>query len=175
MTVLIVIAVILLSSAATVSFRPAMPPALPAYAGLWVLDFSGLIDPDRQLMVFWGIATFIAVLIGMAMPMRRGTRRGGYTSVAAGTIIGMLAGIYTYPGAGIVCGSFLGALIGYVLYRRSPRGNRDRSPFITSFCGIGLPAIVTFSIIGVALQLIIDASSVTVFRPLVTYFTSSPI
>lgn len=170
MTVLIVIAVILLSSAATVSFRPAMPPALLAYAGLWVLDFSGLIAPDRQLMVFWGIATFIAVLIGLAMPMRR-----GYTSVAVGTLIGMLAGIYTYPGAGIVCGSFLGALIGYVLYRRSPRGNRDRSPFLSSFCGIGLPAIVTFSIIGVALQLIIDASSVTVFRPLITYFTSSPV
>lgn len=175
MTLLIVIAVLLLSSAATISFRPAMPPALPAYAGLWVLDFSGLISPDRQLMIFWGVATFIAVLIGFAMPMRRGSLQQGYTSVAAGTLIGMLAGLYIYPGAGIVCGSFAGALIGYSLYHRSPRGYRDRSPFLYSLCGIGLPAIVTFSIIGVAIQLIIDASAVTVFRPLISYFTSSPV
>ncbi|MDE6074637.1 MAG: DUF456 family protein [Muribaculaceae bacterium] len=175
MTVLIIIAVILLSSAAIVSFRPAMPPALPAYAGLWVLDFSGLVNPETSLMIFWGIATVIAVIIGLMMPMRRGSLRGGYTSVAVGTFIGMLAGIYTYPGAGIVVGAFAGALIGYILYRRSPRGNRDRSPFLSSFCGIGLPTIVTFCIIGVALQLIIDASDVVIFRPLITYFISSPV
>ena len=166
MTILIVIAVILLSLAAIVSFRPATPPALFAYVGLWILDFSGLIVPDRGLMIFWGIITFLAVVLGIAVPMKRDMISRGYTWVGAGSLLGMIAGLYVYPGAGIIIGTFVGAFIGYLIFRRSIRKYRIKRRFFALFFNLATPAISAYCIIGVALQLIIAASNVILFTPL---------
>ncbi|MDE5858514.1 MAG: DUF456 domain-containing protein [Muribaculaceae bacterium] len=166
MTILIVIAVILLSLAAITSFKPAMPPALFAYAGLWILDFSGLIVPDRGLMIFWGIVTFLAVIIGVTVPMKRDKLSRGYTWIGIGSLLGMVAGLYVYPGAGIIVGTFVGALIGYMIFRRTIRKYRIKRRFFALFFNLATPAIISNCIVGVALQLILDASSVTLFTPL---------
>ncbi|MDE5572625.1 MAG: DUF456 domain-containing protein, partial [Muribaculaceae bacterium] len=117
-------------------------------------------------MIFWGIVTFLAVIIGVTVPMKRDKLSRGYTWIGIGSLLGMVAGLYVYPGAGIIVGTFVGALIGYMIFRRTIRKYRIKRRFFALFFNLATPAIISNCIVGVALQLILDASSVTLFTPL---------
>ncbi len=161
MTLWLVTGVLLLSAAIVLLFRPFMPSVLAAYAGLWVMNLSGLTHFQSNEIVFWGIATVI--VLGIDYLRVRPAVTTGYQRayVAGGTLTGMILGLLISPTYGGVAGSAAGSVLVLVAYRMTPAGRGSSTAVIGSLCSVGLPAIVTCSIVALALRAVIAASIIT--------------
>lgn len=155
-TILTIAGALALTAAVVLMFRPWPWAALVAYAGLWLMVWSGHIVLSPAQLVFWGVAAALVAGINFLLPAEVVASRRGVAYIAgaalAGTLVGMLA-----SGAGMIVGSVVGAACGALAYSRTPSG-RDivfpSRPWLNYLAAKGLPAVVTCCIIGIVVALL---------------------
>ncbi len=156
-TTLLVIGILFMCGATVVAFRPIVPSSVIAYVGLMLMKWSGYISIGANQLTFLGIATLLVLMIASLGNQRQHSCNygaNGYT--AGGALAGTVLGLVISPSM-ILVGSCVGAILGVAAYSRTPVGRTDGTPILRRLSGDGLPAIVTFYIIGVALSLLITA------------------
>ena len=88
--------------------------------------------------------------------MRRPATNVCRNYIVGGTLVGMLVGMLLGY-AGMVGGAVVGAALGAVAWSRTPSGHASDEPLLAVFARIGLPAVVTMSIAGIALDAVANA------------------
>lgn len=136
--------------------RPYFPVAVTAYASLWFMKWSHVIHPGDWLMTSWGIAVAIVLVIDMMQPRRLARCTNGMTYIGIGALVGMMVGMTGFSYLWMVAGAAIGVIAGGYVYARTPAGRPLGFPsaqFFQYLCAKGLPAVVTVSIIGIAVML----------------------
>lgn len=148
MTLLIItLSITLIIGAIIVAFRPIIPSALLSYAAMWLLDTTNIISISNHNLLFWGIATIIILIINMSQTQK--IKYNGLFFIVIGTLMGSCIGMVLSPSA-IIIGAALGAIFGLISYYQTPNGRTTKlspSIFIMQLASMGLPTIVSMSII----------------------------
>lgn len=136
--------------------RPYLPGAALAYAGLWLLKWSGVIHPSVFLLVSWGIIVAIVIVIDLLLPQGIVRATNGMSYIGIGGLVGLFVGMTGFSLAWAVAGAAIGVVLGAIAYTRMPGGRElgfPSSRFFQYLCAKGLPAVVTLGLIGIALLL----------------------
>ena len=149
-TALLIIGALLLSGALVAAFRNLTAAAALAYAGVWSMRTSGYAPVSGSLLIFWAIA----VVLVTSITLTRGSdflmpARSRYF-IVGGALAGMAAGLLYYQ-AGIILGSAAGAVLGAIAYAGLTR-QRDFRAIARYIVAAGLPAVVTMSLLGIAIS-----------------------
>ncbi len=134
--------------------RPHIPAVIAAYGGLWLMQWSELLVFPSVMLSYWGVMTMIVVIIVSMLPQPVVKATQGMRHITVGALAGMLLGA-TIGYAPMIIGAFAGALAGCVVFARTPKGSVLRFPsarFVQYFCAKGLPAVVTVSLVGIAIE-----------------------
>ncbi len=150
---LITLGTLVMCAAIVLAFRPWLSGCKFAYAGMWLMDWGGLVEFNYNTLIFWGGACAIALALDILLPkeISRGNIGRGY--IVGGTLAGMAVGMLL-SSTGIILGGAFGAFLGGLAFSRTPKGKPLQFPskaFVRFVSAIGLPAIVTMSMIGLVL------------------------
>jgi uncharacterized protein YqgC (DUF456 family) len=119
--ILVIVAFLFLLAGFLGAIIPVIPGPSLSYIGLLLLQWSGYGNFTPTFLLVW-LAITLAVIIGdYLLPAWMTRRFGGSRSAAIGSLLGLLAGIFFFPPAGLIIGSFLGALIGELLHNRTDK------------------------------------------------------
>ncbi|QVY65280.1 DUF456 domain-containing protein [Polaribacter sp. Q13] len=127
------------------SFLPILPGPLTSWIGLLLLHFTKIIPMD---WTFLGITLGLAILIWILdyfIPAMGTKRFGGTKYGVYGTTIGLIVGLLSPIPFGMLVGTFLGALIGELLYD-SKDTNRALKASFGAFIGFLASTTIKFSI-----------------------------
>jgi uncharacterized protein YqgC (DUF456 family) len=127
------------------SFLPVLPGPLTSWLGLLLLHFTKIIPMD---WTFLGITLGLAILIWILdyfIPAMGTKRFGGTKYGVYGTTIGLIIGLLSPIPFGMLIGTFLGALIGELLYD-SKDTNRAIKASFGAFLGFLASTTIKFSI-----------------------------
>ena len=157
-TLLLISGIVALVAAFLAILRPYVPGAVLAYAGLWLLKWSGFIHPSAGLLASWGVIVVVVLVIDFLLPssISRATNGMGYMGV--GGLVGLFVGMTGFSLAWAVAGAAAGVLLGAFAHTRMPGGKAlgfPSSRFFQYLCAKGLPAVVTLGLIGIALLLVV--------------------
>lgn len=148
-TLCLILGIVLLAGALYLCYRPLIPAAIIGYGAMWVLSYGNHITLSKDVLMFWGAATMIILVINSSQAQDADNAKGaGY--IASGALVGCIVGMLTTH-AGIILGAAIGAILGFVAYCRTPQGLTNKftvKEFIGQLAAKGLPTIVTLSIIG---------------------------
>lgn len=148
--------VALLAAAVALMLRPYLPSAIAAYGGLWLMKLSGAALPSPRLMAGWGVAVALVVAIDLLQPRSLSRCTNGMAYIGGGALAGMALGMTAFSYLWMAVGAAAGALAGGYAYSRTPAGRPLQFPsqrFFRYICAKGLPAVVTATVIGIALLL----------------------
>ncbi len=115
-TLLLILAVIALLAGLAGAVLPIPGPPL-SFLGLLMLQWSGYVTLNDSVVWSLGIATAVIAVLDYYIPVYGTKKFGGTRYGSAGTVIGMLAGLFIIPGLGLFLGAFLGAFIGELIGR----------------------------------------------------------
>ena len=107
-------------------------------------------------MLFWALGVLIVLFANFWRRMRRPATNVCRNYIVGGTLVGMLVGMLLGY-AGMIGGAVVGAALGAVAWSRTPSGHASAEPLLAVFARIGLPAVVTMSIAGLALDAVANA------------------
>lgn len=133
-----------------------------AAAVAWVALLGCFLLPSSIItgwqLTFWGLAALLVLGIGFLGGGKSPFPRVANYYVCGGTLAGAIAGM-VISSAGLIIGAVVGALFGVVAFSRTPRGRgidiADTRVVIPLLATLGLPAVVTISILGhVLIQLL---------------------
>lgn len=148
-TLCLILGIVLLAGALYLCYRPLIPAAIIGYGAMWVLSYGNHITLSKDALMFWGAATMIILVINSSQAQDADNAKGaGY--IASGALVGCIVGMLTTH-AGIILGAAIGAILGFVVYCRTPQGLTNKftvKELIGQLAAKGLPTIVTLSIIG---------------------------
>ncbi len=156
MVIWLIIGLLFMASSLFLLIRPYFPSAVTAYAGLWFMKWSHIIHTGDWLMTSWGIAVAIVLIIDILQPRQLSCCTNGMVYIGVGAIVGMMVGMTGFSYLWMVVGAAVGVIAGGYVYARTPAGKPIGFPsaqFFQYLCAKGLPAIVTVSIIGIAVML----------------------
>lgn len=120
--VLIILAVICFLTGIAGSILPALPGAPFSYLGVWLLQWSGYVHYSTTFLVVTAILLIIISVIDYFLPPLITQKTGGSGYAAAGSVIGMVAGMFFTP-VGMIAGLLLGAFIGELVFARQKADN----------------------------------------------------
>lgn len=130
-------------------FFPRIPSVLAAWLGLLLAHFAGAPYVTGNVLLFWGIASAIVLMLNVLQPKALVLTRAGQTHIVAGAIAGTALGYACAPVvAAIIIGAIAGAFLGAVAFMTLPGGPKAKigSPeFLQYLCAKGLPAVVCCS------------------------------
>ena len=142
-----IISIILAGVAVGGSFVPRFPACIPAWLGLLCMHISGAPYVDSKVLIFWGIASIIVLMLGILQPKSLTGARQGHAYVVGATIVGVILGYLISPvSAAIILGGAVGAFFGALAFMRTPAGPRfpvASSEFLQYLCAKGLPAVIS--------------------------------
>lgn len=127
------------------SFLPVLPGPLTSWVGLLLLHFTKIIPAD---WTFLGITLAIAILIWVLdyfIPAMGTKRFGGTKYGVYGTTIGLIIGLFSPIPFGMLIGTFLGALVGELVYDSKDTKRALKASF-GAFIGFLASATIKFSI-----------------------------
>ena len=127
------------------SFLPVLPGPLTSWVGLLLLHFTRIIPAD---CTFLGITLAIAILIWVLdyfIPAMGTKRFGGTKYGVYGTTIGLIIGLFSPIPFGMLIGTFLGALVGELVYDSKDTKRALKASF-GAFIGFLASATIKFSI-----------------------------
>lgn len=153
----VVICILLLVVGAGLTFYSASYGAVVAFLGLCAAGLTPGVDLGAAVYIFWGIAIAIVVALGLILPRAVTASRLGVTYIVMGALAGMLVGL-ALSHAAMIIGSVAGALLGGVAFARTPAGKALTFPsarFWNYLCAKGLPAVISFAIIGTVIPVIV--------------------
>lgn len=148
-TALLILGALLLSGALVAAFRNLTAATALAYAGLWSMRTSGYAPVSGSVLIFWAIA----VVLVTSITLTRGSdfvmpARARYF-IVGGALAGMGVGLLYYQ-AGIILGSAAGAVLGAIAFGALTH-QRDYRAIGRYIVAAGLPAVVTMSLLGIAI------------------------
>lgn len=141
---------LLMSGALVLAFRHSAAGAVAAYAGAWALRTSGYSPVGSRLLLFWAIAVLIVVSIEMSRQTKLTAPFRARCFIVGGAIAGMAAGLVFHQ-AGAIIGAAAGALLGGVAHMGLSR-QRDIRTVARWVVAVGLPAVVTVSLVALGVQ-----------------------
>lgn len=97
------------------TFVPILPGAPLAFAGLVFAYFSDYNDISLTLLIITGVVAVVVSVLDNILPVSMTKNAGGSKSATIGSTIGLIVGFFIGP-AGIICGPFVGALIGEMIH-----------------------------------------------------------
>lgn len=140
------------------SFMPRRATSLVAYCAMIFATMSGAASFGVYTYIFWGIAVLITIGINYMLPREVACSRAGLPFIAGGSLTGTAVGMATATSAGIISGAALGAFFGALAFANTPGGRAMTFPsakFFNYLAAKGLPVIVTLSLAGIILTLIL--------------------
>lgn len=156
--ILLISGIVALVAGFVAILRPYIPGAVLAYAGLWLLKWSGELHPSVELLASWGAIVAVVVVIDIMLPSGVTRAPNGMTYMGVGGLVGLFVGMTGFSLAWAVIGAAAGVFLGSVAYARTPGGRAldfPSSRFFQYLCAKGLPAVVTLGITGIAILLAI--------------------
>lgn len=156
-TLFLILSILLAGLALFLTLRPFVPSTFIAYLSLWMVKWSGVVVVPEVMLIFWGIATLLTLVINNSLPRQASKSIAGAAYISGGSLAGMLVGLISSYQLMII-GAAVGALFGAMAYSRTPQGSTIKKPasrFIQYVAAKGLPTIITISLIGIVIQLLI--------------------
>jgi len=117
--ILLIIAFVLLAAGILGAVVPVLPGPPVSYAGLLLLYWSGYGKFSPVFLVVWAGITVIVMLMDFFLPTFMTKQFGGSRAASIGSILGLIAGIFLFPPAGMIVGPFLGAYIGELIHNNA--------------------------------------------------------
>lgn len=118
------------------------------------MQWSGWLAFPSVMLSYWGVMTMVVIIIVSLLPQPLVKATQGMPHITVGSVAGMLVGA-AVGYAPMIVGAFLGAAAGCVVFARTPKGSALGFPsarFVQYFCAKGLPAVVTVSLLGIAVE-----------------------
>jgi uncharacterized protein YqgC (DUF456 family) len=116
---LAVIAFVFLIAGILGAVIPVLPGPPLSFIGLLLLKWSGYADFSAVFLFVWAGITAAVTIMDYFLPTLLTKRFGGSKAAAAGSFIGLLAGIFFFPPFGMIIGPFLGAFAGELIHNRA--------------------------------------------------------
>ena len=151
---LLILGIILLASSVYFNLRPHIPAVIPAYGGLWVLQWGEWLTMPSVMLSYWGVMVMIVIIITSMQPQTIVKATQGLPHITIGSVCAMLTGA-TIGYAAMVIGAFAGAIVGGIYFARTPKGKGLAFPskrFLQYLCAKGLPTVITVSLLGIAIM-----------------------
>lgn len=148
MTVFQILSIALASIAIITCFYPRIPSVLASWLGMLSAHFAGAAYINGKVLLFWGIASMIVLMLNYLQPKALSRTRAGVPYVVTGTIAGIAVGYACAPtAASFIIGAIAGAFLGSVAFMTLPKGPKEyRLTRIPQYlCAKGLPAVVSCS------------------------------
>ena len=155
---IVVICILLLVIGAGLTFYSTTYGSVVAFLGLCAVGLIPGVELSAAVYIFWAVAIVIVVALGFILPRAVTSSRLGVTYIVMGALAGMLVGL-ALSHAAMIIGSAVGALLGGVAFARTPAGKVLTFPsprFWNYLCAKGLPAVISFAIIGTALPILVS-------------------
>ena len=144
--VLLISGILFMLSSLYFCVRPHIPAVIPAYGGLWLLQWSGMMAFPSVMMSYWGIMAVVVIIIVSMLPQPVVKATQGMAHITVGAVAGMLIGATI---------GYAPMIVGCMVFVRTPKGKALgllTSRFVQYFCAKGLPVVVTVSILGIAIE-----------------------
>jgi len=98
---------------------PVIPGPPISFVGLLVLSYAKNWEAfSVTFLVVMGVLTVVVVVLDYVVPAGGAKKYGASKTGVAGSIIGMLAGVFFFPPFGLFLGAFVGALVGELIARK---------------------------------------------------------
>lgn len=166
--IMVVLTGLLLSAAVILSYFRRKPAALCAYIGMWTCRIGLSAVWDISDMVLWGFVALIATILAYSDRRDSEDCDSARPFVVTGALTGAIVGLIVNTMAGLILGAAVGAVFGMLAYSRINTRARQHCPFPTrpfwtTLLRSGVAAVVTMTIVGMALARLL---TLTTLRPL---------
>lgn len=154
--VTVIICVLLLLVAAVLTFYSTTYGTAVAFLGLCTAGLIPGIHLEVGTYLFWGTAMLIVIALNYILPHGVAASRLGIPYIFTAALAGMLVGL-AISHAAMITGAVFAAVLGGVAYARTPKGQVLTFPsrkFWNYLCAKGLPAVISYCIIGTAIPII---------------------
>ena len=144
---LVILAFLLLLAGLAGSIVPILPGPPLSFIGLLLLQWSGYGCFSSAFMWLWAAITVVVTLADYFLPAFMTRKFGGSSAATTGSILGLLAGLFFFPPAGLIIGPFLGALIGELIHNRADSIKAFKvalGAFFAFLFGTGAKLIISF-------------------------------
>ncbi len=93
---------------------PVLPGVPLSYVGLLLLHFTDKVQFSTPFLLIWAAIVVVIQVLDNVLPAWLTKKSGGSRAGVWGSIFGLIVGFFFGP-IGIICGPFLGAIIGELL------------------------------------------------------------
>jgi uncharacterized protein YqgC (DUF456 family) len=98
---------------------PVIPGPPISFVALLVLSYAKNWEAfSVTFLVVMGVLTVVVVVLDYVGPAGGAKKYGASKTGVAGSVIGMLAGVFFFPPLGLFIGAFVGALVGELIARK---------------------------------------------------------
>jgi uncharacterized protein YqgC (DUF456 family) len=98
---------------------PVIPGPPISFVALLVLSYAKNWEAfSVTFLVVMGVLTVVVVVLDYVVPAGGAKKYGASKTGVAGSVIGMLAGVFFFPPLGLFIGAFVGALVGELIARK---------------------------------------------------------
>ena len=159
---LVISGILLLLFSLYFCIRPHIPAVIPAYGGIWLLQWSGMLHFPSVMLSYWGIMVVIVVTVSALLPPALVKATQGLFPIGITSLAGMLAGL-SFGYAPMVIGAVAGTIAGGVYFSRTPKGaglNFPSSQFLQYLCAKGFPTVISVSLTGIAILVALSKYSI---------------
>jgi len=135
---------------------PAVPGVVFSYAGLLCACFTSYSSMSAAALWIWLALALAVSAADYYLPAWMTRRFGGSRAGAIGATVGVFAGFFLFPPAGIVLGPFFGAVLGELLHDKSDPAKAMRvgfGSFMAFVVGTGIKLAVAA---GIAFHIMAD-------------------
>ncbi len=137
------------------SFLPVLPGPPISFVGLLLLHYLGGHSMSDELLIFYGVACVVLLLLDYLLPIWTTKKFGGTKAGQWGATIGVLLGLFAGPW-GIILGPFIGAYLGELLAgRKNQEAWRSaQGAFLGFLLGTGFKIMLVGAMLWTALQIV---------------------
>jgi uncharacterized protein len=137
------------------SFLPVLPGPPISFVGLLLLHYLGGHSMSDKLLIFYGVACVVLLLLDYLLPIWTTKKFGGTKAGQWGATIGVLLGLFAGPW-GIILGPFIGAYLGELLAgRKNQEAWRSaQGAFLGFLLGTGFKIMLVGAMLWTALQIV---------------------
>ncbi len=146
MVVLIVLGFILLAAGLIGCVLPVIPGPPLSYAALILLSIARKWEAfSPAVLIVLGVCTVVVTVLDYLLPILTSKRKGAGKAGIWGSIIGMVAGIVFFPPFGAIIGTFVGAVLGELIFSNQPDSalKAGWGVFLGTMLGIALKLAVS--------------------------------
>ena len=146
MIVLIILGFIVIAAGIIGCVLPIIPGPPLCYAALILLSFARKWQAfSPTVLIVLGAAAAAVTVMDYLMPIITSKRRGASKAGIWGSVIGMIAGMVFFPPFGVIIGTFVGAVLGELLFSQQPDSalKAGWGVFLGTMLGIALKLAVS--------------------------------